>query len=348
MRIENFSTQTPFRCSPISSEKDEKTKVVAREVLASLPTIGIEPITIGLIGAAAGAAATWIGGKLLNETVNQLTDKASTAIAQYFFPDKKDLFKDNYFLKAYYDGEFSGSRIDSQPDPIFKSEIAQVINKLRNSPKNAKKHGTLLQAAILSGDVGTGKTTTLEGIARDSGCNYFIFNGSQFINFLQNANISKFFSDFRSNKLPTVFVIDQANLLFDSDDENVKIAIQQFIALVNNNDPKLMFLFATEVPLNTINNRAFLNRMDYKINIEMPGPEELKKIISQHAKNIFKAPFRESFTEDVCKHLAEGVFKGRSGRMVKKALLHIGPFTSHMSEKDLNTCIGEYLKNHGD
>lgn len=347
MRIENLLPSL-IRNKSNQSQKEEKTEIVAKEVFASLPTIGFEPITIGVVCAAGGAAVMWAAGKLFTAVTTELTDKASIAIAQYFFPDKAKLFTNNYFLKAYYNGELSGNSIVSQPEPIFKSEIAEVINKLRNSSKNAKKHGTQLQSAILSGDVGTGKTTTLEGIARGSDCNYFIFNGDQFINFLQNADISKFFTDFRSNKLPTIFVIDQADPLFETDDDNVKRAIQQFVALVNNNDPKLMFLFATEVPFNKMNNRAFLGRMDYKINIEKPGPEELKKIISQHAKSIFTGTFANSFTEDVCGRLAQGVFKGQSGRMVKKALVHIGPFTSQMSEKELNSRIAEYIKTHGD
>jgi hypothetical protein len=341
MRIENFLPEF-IRHKTDDSLKDKKVQAKAREVLASIPTAGIEPISLGVICAIAGGAITYLGTKLLGKTADEVCDRAGKDLADYLYPSNE---ANPFSMKACLDSYRFGTVPDIRknylrPMPIFNDTVSQTIEVIRSSLKNQ----ALLPFAIISGPLGTGKSTTLEAIARGGDWNYFIFTGEQFRNLLQNEDASnRFFIDIRKEKHPTVFVIDEADFLFKSDDDNTKFALQQFRALTSNKDRKVMFLFAVNNPLEEIQDRAFLNRMNYKITVEMPGYEELKKIVSQQASYLFNSPFLDSFTPDVCEHLARSVFKGKNGRDVQNALMSLDPTSRFMSKIQLQNQIERYF-----
>lgn len=104
-----------------------------------------------------------------------------------------------------------------------------------------------------------------------------------------------------------------------------------------------MFLFAVNNPLEEISDRAFLNRMNYNINLEMPGYEELKKIVFQQISHLFNSPLLDSFTSDVCEHLTRTVFKEKNGRDVQNALMSLDTTSRLISKMQLQNQIERYF-----
>lgn len=349
MRVNHCSPQLTSR-EPSVLQKDEKTKIVAKDVLASLPTIGLEPISIGVVCTACGVALGWIATKFIGGTGERVIDRASQDLADYLYPLKEtNPFNLKACVESYHHGTKPDIRVDKlRPNPIYQTKIAEAIEHLRNAPKNALVSGSKLPYAIISGPFGTGKTTSLEGIARAGDWNYFLFTGEQFSKLLQNEDASnRFFQDVRKEKLPTVFVIDEANSLFKSSEENDK-ALQRFRALTSNKDHKLMFLFATSTPLKEIeiSDPAFINRMNFQITVGMPSREELKEIIFQQANRLFTTAFKSSFTLEACDYLANTVFKGKNGRDVESALMALNPNSPPLSKNQLHEHIQRYFNEH--
>lgn len=349
MRIENHFRPPQSEKVGIEQAQNAKVRIVAKDVFASFPTIGMDPFTLGGLCALGGAAIMWIGGKIVGTAVDVAGTAVGTDIANYLYPTSET---NPFNMKECRESYRYGSRPDVRagklrPNPIFKSSIAGVFDSFRSALENAVNHQGILPSAIISGPYGTGKTTACEGIARGGNWNYFLLTGEQFSKLLQNEEVSnRFFRDIRKEKCPTVFVIDEADSLFKTEDETSEKVFEQFRSQTSSRDQKLMFLFVTKIDLKMISDQAFLSRMNYQINIEMPGQEELEKIIHQQANFLFKAPFSWSFTEDACRHLAMTVFKGRNGRDVQSALMSLNPNHLSMDKNQLYKHIKVYFDEH--
>ncbi len=211
-------------------------------------------------------------------------------------------------------------------DAIFEPETSETLKNITKTAQNISKHNGFLQNVLLYGPGGTGKTMISKLIADRSGFNYVMMSGGDLAQYIQRGEhvteLNKLFANIRNSSLPTVLFIDEAESLCR---DRGKLIRQEAIELLNaflnhtgEPEKKLMLILATNRPEDI--DPAVLSRMDYKLPIRPPGPEERKKILTQYVPQFFsKQEINTFFRSEDIEELARRT-EGMTGRALFKLL----------------------------
>lgn len=358
MKIGNFfSVKTDFDSSSSVLNPDTKTKAEARKVIASIPTLGF----LGIDFDRARKAIEEINweGTVANVVKIYSFVKTAVGVINVFKTEQPNPFKMGVGREVYqhpehwYSLRWTDSRADKwRVPPVFNSEVMRIYHILQQAPKDAFQKGQCLPHAIFFGPTGTGKTLACEVIARNAGVNYCILSEDEFITLAQDASrVTSFFKVLREGSVPTVLMIDNV-LSIASKNRDVEASKAFEVFRANSGiDNKIMILCNTDMHKQDIDPK-FLDRMNYQVRIDMPGPQELKEILAQHAN---KYPvLKELLDERTIAYLVDGsqtkpgIFLGRSGRDVKCTVMALDRMIRTLSNKPSTEEIYSFTKKYID
>lgn len=176
--------------------------------------------------------------------------------------------------------------------PIFKKELDDQIEEIVRSIKNIKKNQAYFQNMIIYGEGGTGKTMIAEKIAKEAGMNFTMMRGGDLGPFIKRGEhvteLTKLLDSANNSSVPTVLFIDESEGFCrdrkDLDQDRLEL-LNTFLNLIGTQSKKIMVILATNL-IGHID-RAIINRMTHKINVDLPGIEERAKIIDLYANQFF-------------------------------------------------------------
>lgn len=187
------------------------------------------------------------------------------------------------------------------PQPIFKKEVHDQIQDIVKAVNNIQKNQAYFQNVILYGPGGTGKTMVAEKIAIEAGMNYIMMSGGELGQFIKRgehvAELNKLLNAAEKSSKPTIIFIDEAEGLCkkrgDLDQERLELQ-NTLLNRTGTPSKKVMLILATN-RVEDIDS-AILNRMTYKMHIDVPGLEERAQILDMYVKQFFTdAAEREAF-----------------------------------------------------
>lgn len=183
----------------------------------------------------------------------------------------------------------------SVPDAraIFHTELQKKIDQITTSTYNLQKNGGFFQNVLLYGPGGTGKTMIAKLIARNSNMNYVMMSGGDLAQYIKNGEhvteLNRLFDSIKSSHSPTILFIDEFESLA-GDRKRMKKAelfelLNAFLSHTGEASNKFMIIAATNMP--NLIDPAVLSRMDHKLLIEPPKPEQRLAILSQYVDRFF-------------------------------------------------------------
>lgn len=210
--------------------------------------------------------------------------------------------------------------------PIFPPKLNSEIMDLIAVTYNQKQHSGFFQNVLLYGPGGTGKTMLSRWIAENSKMNYIMMSGGDLSQYIPAgrhvSELNTLFEGVKKAPSPTILFIDEAESLCKKRSNLSRTeSIELLNALLNHTgepSKKVMIILATN-RLEDID-PAVLNRMDYKIRIDLPEIAERKKILDSYLPQFFSSQERqEVLTDSLVFTLAERT-EGVSGRVLFKLL----------------------------
>lgn len=176
--------------------------------------------------------------------------------------------------------------------PIFKKEVEKKIEDIVRATNNIKRNDAFFQNVILYGPGGTGKTMIAEKIAKEANMNYIMMSGGEFGQFIKRgehvSELNRLLNAADNSSNPTIIFIDEAEGLCKNRDKLDQDHLELQNTLLNRTgtpSKNVMLILATNRVADI--DSAILNRMTYKIKIDVPGMEERAEIIDLYAKQFF-------------------------------------------------------------
>ncbi len=218
-----------------------------------------------------------------------------------------------------------------QTDCFFNERIQSVVDELTLGMDENAKAGRPLQNAIFYGPPGVGKSMVLEKIGMKFNGNYMLFTASALRNAIQSGThlweLQKIFKKMERSEYPTVLIIDECELLFT--DRRILRAqgmnssydlLESFLKKTGAENKKISIILATN-HLDQVD-EAILDRMHYKVKIEVPAFKERCAILKEHVKLKFASEIDRDILMGRLEEIADRT-GGLSGRTLEKMLNRI-------------------------
>lgn len=174
-------------------------------------------------------------------------------------------------------------------EPIFNQKIMRHVTDITKAMKNIQHNGGFFQNVLLYGPGGTGKTMISKKIAKEAGMNYVMMSGGDLAQYIRRGEhvteFNKLMDSVEKSRHPTVLFIDEAEgLCRDRDHLQAELLELQnaFLNRTGTQSKKFMLILATNRKDDI--DPAVLDRMDYKISIDVPQQTEREKMIAMYAR----------------------------------------------------------------
>lgn len=175
-----------------------------------------------------------------------------------------------------------------------KEEVQTYINFLKDPDRYTRLGGRLPRGLIVIGEPGTGKTLLAKGIAGEANVPFAYTNGSNFVKIFVGqgpARVRQCFSELRK-KAPCIFFLDEADALGkrgpSSLHQEYNNTISAFLVELDGlkSNEGILFIAATNDPLNIDPALLRAGRLDERVIVDMPDVKGRKEILEVHAKKI--------------------------------------------------------------
>ncbi|MCB9492681.1 MAG: ATP-binding protein [Epsilonproteobacteria bacterium] len=192
--------------------------------------------------------------------------------------------------------EVMGIEVKAMKDEIFSfdnlimdPELTRKLKLFADMTKNKRSIGLPYQHLMLYGKPGTGKTMFARILSYHSGMDYAIMSGADFAQFKEGEDITELHNLFdwaeQSSKDGLIIFIDEADAALRSrrelSERGVKL-VNAFLSRTGTSSKHFMLIFATNYPDDI--DAAVLSRVNKKINIPLPGHNELIGILNLYMK----------------------------------------------------------------
>ena len=238
----------------------------------------------------------------------------------------------------------------------IKSDVLEFANIILKPEKYLELGAKIPQGILLEGLPGTGKTMLAKAIANNYDCNFYLINGSDFIQPVigtGSRKIKELFDEVRNNS-PAIIFIDELDAIGKSRGNGKSIGNEERDNILNSllvemdgfNDNKNILVMAAT-------NRAEIldpallrpGRFDRKINFNLPNRLERKDILSMYynkykiCENVEKS--------DIIEKLSYNTF-GFSGADIQNlfneaAIITVRDHKNSIDERSLNDSI-DYIR----
>ena len=228
-------------------------------------------------------------------------------------------------------------------DAIFNQEISSRVDDFASALINASKNKGFLPNLILHGPGGTGKTMIAKQIAKKSGMSYVAMSGGNLAQYIKRgehvSELNKLMESAKKKK--TILFIDEAESL--TEDRNLMNTperlelINAFLNHTGEESKNLSIILATNRIARI--DEAVMSRMDYKIEITLPGYPERAEILSAYiAKRFSKEEIETHFTEKTINRIAYDT-EGFTGRALSKMINAISNKIASTEKNELTTAL---------
>ncbi|MCB9492684.1 MAG: AAA family ATPase [Epsilonproteobacteria bacterium] len=201
-----------------------------------------------------------------------------------------------------------GVEVEQVRDAIFSFDNLilpqQLTHQLRHFAQITKnKHllGLPYQHIMLHGKPGTGKTMFARILSYFSGMDYAIMSGADFAQFKNGEDIAELHNLFdwaEQSKNGLIIFIDEADAVFRNrkflDKQGINL-IDAFLSRTNASSKHFMLVFATNYPEDI--DYAVSSRINKKINIPLPGHDELVRMLELYIQKYLRDDIRVVATE---------------------------------------------------
>jgi len=183
-----------------------------------------------------------------------------------------------------------------------RSELAEVVDFLKNPERYRRLGGKIPKGVLLAGATGTGKTLLAKAVAGEAAVPFFSLTGSDFVEMFVGvgaARVRDLFAQAQA-KAPSIIFIDEIDALgkargigpvLGGHDEREQ-TLNQLLAEMDGFDSSkgVIIMAATNRP--EILDPALLRpgRFDRKVVIDRPDLKGREKILGVHARNVKLAP----------------------------------------------------------
>ncbi len=213
---------------------------------------------------------------------------------------KPKLVTDCYIFGFY---DLVKSKFVSPPEPelremIFPKDIANKVDYIIESTKNISKQlsdnkiDIKYNNLLLVGSSGTGKTMLSQELAKRSGMNYALVNGSSFSKFSEKDSINEMdilFSWANKSKRGLLLVIDEADAFLykrgnmKPNSKDYKL-LSNFLSHTSQLSDKIMIVLCTNYKDRL--DSAILSRMGICLELPLPGEIERAKVLALYRNKI--------------------------------------------------------------
>ncbi|HTX38220.1 MAG TPA: ATP-dependent zinc metalloprotease FtsH [Bryobacteraceae bacterium] len=183
-----------------------------------------------------------------------------------------------------------------------KSELAEIIDFLKNPEKYQRLGGRIPKGVLLVGPPGTGKTLLARAVAGEAGVPFFSISGSEFVEMFVGVGASRVRDLFEQAKLraPCIIFIDELDAIgksrasgtaFVSNDEREQTLNQLLVEMDGFDSSKAVIIIgATNTP--EVLDPALMRpgRFDRQVVLDSPDLKERQAILEVHGRKLKLAP----------------------------------------------------------
>jgi len=325
MKIERENEDIHLRRNKQELEEGRKTKLELRkeELLAYTNLMsGVRDLVTdkeklwimgtGLVGITAGITATRRGIHVVAKQIEtrwgkpSLVRETSRRSLKDFQPNKSWLFNKQQRYTSRALKERISAMNEKLSRPLSESESAEskaennfngiiispdINNKIKfitRCTQNTKKNQAPYRHLLIYGPPGTGKTLFARMLAQQSGLDYAVMTGADFIQLGSSAvtELHKIFDWAETSKKGTILFIDEADAFLrkgresDKMSENMRNALSAFLYRTGTETKHFMIVMATNVPESL--DKAVLDRIDDMIEFGLPGDAEREAMLRHY------------------------------------------------------------------
>ena len=181
-----------------------------------------------------------------------------------------------------------------------KTEIAEIVEFLKNPQKYTELGGKIPKGALLVGPPGTGKTLLAKAVAGEANVPFFSLSGSDFVEMFVGVGASRVRDLFRQakEKSPCIVFIDEidavgrarGNRLSTGSNDERENTLNQLLTEMDGFGTNSGVIILAATNRADILDKALLRagRFDRQIYVELPDLNDRKAIFNVHLRNIKK------------------------------------------------------------
>lgn len=181
-----------------------------------------------------------------------------------------------------------------------KTEIAEIVEFLKNPQKYTELGGKIPKGALLVGPPGTGKTLLAKAVAGEADVPFFSLSGSDFVEMFVGVGASRVRDLFRQakEKAPCIVFIDEidavgrarGNRLSTGSNDERENTLNQLLTEMDGFGTNSGVIILAATNRADILDKALLRagRFDRQIYVELPDLNDRKAIFNVHLRNIKK------------------------------------------------------------
>ncbi len=181
-----------------------------------------------------------------------------------------------------------------------KTEIAEIVEFLKNPQKYTELGGKIPKGALLVGPPGTGKTLLAKAVAGEANVPFFSMSGSDFVEMFVGVGASRVRDLFRQakEKSPCIVFIDEidavgrarGNRLSTGSNDERENTLNQLLTEMDGFGTNSGVIILAATNRADILDKALLRagRFDRQIYVELPDLNDRKAIFNVHLRNIKK------------------------------------------------------------
>lgn len=198
------------------------------------------------------------------------------------------------------DGEIKVTFNDVAGLSEAKTEIAEIVEFLKNPQKYTELGGKIPKGALLVGPPGTGKTLLAKAVAGEANVPFFSMSGSDFVEMFVGVGASRVRDLFRQakEKSPCIVFIDEidavgrarGNRLNTGSNDERENTLNQLLTEMDGFGTNSGVIILAATNRADILDKALLRagRFDRQIYVELPDLNDRKAIFNVHLRNIKK------------------------------------------------------------
>lgn len=198
------------------------------------------------------------------------------------------------------DGEIKVTFNDVAGLSEAKTEIAEIVEFLKNPQKYTELGGKIPKGALLVGPPGTGKTLLAKAVAGEANVPFFSLSGSDFVEMFVGVGASRVRDLFRQakEKSPCIVFIDEidavgrarGNRLNTGSNDERENTLNQLLTEMDGFGTNSGVIILAATNRADILDKALLRagRFDRQIYVELPDLNDRKAIFNVHLRNIKK------------------------------------------------------------
>ena len=198
------------------------------------------------------------------------------------------------------DGELKVTFNDVAGLSEAKTEIAEIVEFLKNPQKYTELGGKIPKGALLVGPPGTGKTLLAKAVAGEANVPFFSLSGSDFVEMFVGVGASRVRDLFRQakEKSPCIVFIDEidavgrarGNRLSTGSNDERENTLNQLLTEMDGFGTNSGVIILAATNRADILDKALLRagRFDRQIYVELPDINDRKAIFNVHLRNIKK------------------------------------------------------------